>query len=87
MWLYPGSSCPDRPSFEGLGAVEINSRIHKVLDHGDNLNPGAGHAPLYEGVASTSVRFSRPVSIAYAILSLHRSHGHAQGHGGAHNKP
>jgi hypothetical protein len=35
--------------------VEINTWICKVLDHGDDLNPEAGPAPLIEGVASTRV--------------------------------
>jgi hypothetical protein len=82
MWLYPGSSCPNRPSSEELSAMEINTRIHKVLDLGANLNPGAGPAPLQEGVASTSVSMFRPISVSYMILSFHHAHNLKQGLGG-----
>jgi hypothetical protein len=53
MWLYPGPCCLDHSLSEELGDAEINIRIHKVLDHGADLNPGAGPAPLREGVTST----------------------------------
>jgi hypothetical protein len=53
MWMYPGPSCP--PFFEELGDTEINNGIHKVLAHGDDLNPGASPAPLREGVDNTRV--------------------------------
>jgi hypothetical protein len=39
MWLYPGSSCLDRFFIEELSEVEINTWIHKFLDHEANLNP------------------------------------------------
>jgi hypothetical protein len=55
MWLYPGPSCLNRFFSEELSEAEINTQIHKVLDHGANLNPGAGLAPLREGVAITRV--------------------------------
>jgi hypothetical protein len=41
MWMYPGPSCPDRPSSKELSAVEVEARIHKVLHHGVNPTPGA----------------------------------------------
>jgi hypothetical protein len=44
MWLYLGPSCPRRSFFEEWSDAEISTRIHKVLDHGANLNPGAGPA-------------------------------------------
>jgi hypothetical protein len=46
-----------------------------VLDHRVNLNPGAGPAPLREGVVSTGVSLFGFVSVAYAILSFHCAHG------------
>jgi hypothetical protein len=55
MWMYPKPSCPDRPFSEELGDVEINTQIHKVLAHGADLNPGAGPAPLREGVDNPRV--------------------------------
>jgi hypothetical protein len=42
---------------------------------------------LQERVASTRVSFSRPVSMAYTILSLHHAHSLAQGLEGAHSEP
>jgi hypothetical protein len=33
--------------------AEINTRVHKVLDLGGDLNSGAGPTPLGEGVVST----------------------------------
>jgi hypothetical protein len=86
MWLYQGPSCPDRYS-EELSAAEINSWIHKVLDHGANPNPGVGPIPLREGVASTRVSLFGPVSTGNKILSFHRAHGLAQVLGGARNEP
>jgi hypothetical protein len=59
--------------------LEVNSRIHKVLDLGDDMNPGASPAPLQGGVASTRVSMLGPVSMAYVILSFHQAHGLAQG--------
>jgi hypothetical protein len=61
--------------------VEINTRIHKALDHGANPDLGAGPAPLQEGVASTRVNLFGPISAAYAILYFHLAHGLAQGLG------
>jgi hypothetical protein len=55
MWLYPGPSCLDLPFSKELGNVEVNTRIHKVLAHGADLNHGASPAPLREGVDSTRV--------------------------------
>jgi hypothetical protein len=55
MWLYPGPSDPDRSFFEDLSIGEIKKQILKVLDHGTNLNLGAGPNPLIEGVISTRV--------------------------------
>jgi hypothetical protein len=73
--LDQGPSCLDCPSSEELSAVEINTWIHKVLDLGANLNPGAGPAFLQEGVASVRINMFGSVSVAYAILSFHCSHG------------
>jgi hypothetical protein len=73
MWLYLEPSCPDYPFSKELGDVEINTWIRKVLDHGVDLNPGAGPAPLREGVASTSVSLFRSIfgSLRDFILSSH----------------
>jgi hypothetical protein len=40
MWMYLWPSCPDRPFFEELDDAEINTRIHRDLAHGVDLNPG-----------------------------------------------
>jgi hypothetical protein len=63
--------------------VEINTQIHKVLDHGANSDPGVGPVPLREVVASTRVSLFESVSAASAILSFHHTPGLAQGLGGA----
>jgi hypothetical protein len=72
MWMYPESSCHDRPSSKEMSMAEVNSRIHKVLDLGTDSNPEAGPAPLLEGVASARVSMFGPISAAYEILSFHR---------------
>jgi hypothetical protein len=69
----------DYPSSEELNEAEVNSRIHKVLDLGADLNPGACPALLQEGVASARVSMLGSVSVAYAILSFHHAHGLTQG--------
>jgi hypothetical protein len=55
MWLYLVPICLDRSFSEELSMMEINTWIHKVLDHGANQNPRADHAPLRERVTSTRV--------------------------------
>jgi hypothetical protein len=40
--MYPGSSCPDHFSSEELSVVEVDARIHKVLDLRVNPNPEVG---------------------------------------------
>jgi hypothetical protein len=67
--------------------VEVNSRIHKVLDLGADLNPGAGPAPLQEGVASARVSMFGPISAAYTILSFHHTRDLAQGLEDGHSEP
>jgi hypothetical protein len=62
MWLYPGSSCPDCSFSQESGDAEMNTRIHKVQDHGVDLNHRVGPAPLREGVASTRVSPFRSIS-------------------------
>jgi hypothetical protein len=42
MWAYPESSCPNHPSLEEFSAVEVEARIHKVLDSTTTLSPGTG---------------------------------------------
>jgi hypothetical protein len=66
MLLYLRPSSPYRPSSEELSDAEINTRIHKVLAHGVDLNPGTGPAPLREGVDSTKVS-----SLGFIFGSLH----------------
>jgi hypothetical protein len=66
--------------------MEINTKIHQVLDPGANPNPGAGPVPLQEGVSSTRVSMFGPISVSYAILSYHCTHILAQGLGGACNE-
>jgi hypothetical protein len=81
MWLYPGPSCLNRSFPKELSTAWI----HKVLDHGANLNPGAGPTPLREGVASTRVSLFGSILAAYAFLSFHRAHGLVQGLRGTHS--
>jgi hypothetical protein len=69
MWLYPGPSDPDRSFYVELSNAEISTRILKVSDHGTNLKPGSGHAPLREGVASPRVSLFGFVLAACAISS------------------
>jgi hypothetical protein len=68
MWMYPVPSCPDHTSTEELCTVEVDSRIHKVLDLGLNLNPGAGPVPLWRGVTSARVSMIGPVLVAFVTL-------------------
>jgi hypothetical protein len=75
MWLYPWVSCPDRPSSKELSEVEFDSRIHKVLDLGVNPHPGVGPAPLQGAVASARVSMLGPISVVFAIISFHCTHG------------
>jgi hypothetical protein len=49
--MAKGVELSDRSFSEELSVADINTRIHKVLDHGANLNPGGSPAPLREGVA------------------------------------
>jgi hypothetical protein len=65
--------------------VEINTRMHKVLDHGANPNPEANPDPLREGVASTRFSLFGSVSAAYAILSFHHARGFVHDLGGTHS--
>jgi hypothetical protein len=69
--------------------VEVDSQIHKVLNLGVDLNPGAGPGPtpLQEGVASARLSMLGPISMAYAILSFYHARGLVQGLGGGHGKP
>jgi hypothetical protein len=71
MWLYSGLSDPDRSSSEELSDKENNTQILKVLDHGANLNHGAGPTPLREWLASTRVSLFVSFLATYAISSSH----------------
>jgi hypothetical protein len=55
MRMYSGPSCPDRSFSKELDETEINTRIHRVLALGDDLNLRASTAPLMEGVNNTWV--------------------------------
>jgi hypothetical protein len=74
MGMYPGPSCPDRPSSEELSVAEVDIRIHNVLDLGVNQNPEVDHVPLQGGVTNTRVNMLGPVSVAFVILSFHCAH-------------
>jgi hypothetical protein len=69
----PRSSDPDHSFPEELCDVEINTQILMVLDHGVNLNPGAGPAPLREGVASTRVSLLGSIFVACTISFSHHT--------------
>jgi hypothetical protein len=71
MGMYHVPSCPDCPSSEELSVVEVDARIHKVLDLGVNLNPGVGPVPLQRGVTSARVSMPGSISVAFVILSFH----------------
>jgi hypothetical protein len=86
-WLYPGPSCLDHSFFEELSEAEINIQIHKVLDHGANLTPGAGLASLRDGVAGTKVSPFGSVVATCTILSSHHARGHAQSLRGGRSAP
>jgi hypothetical protein len=51
--------------------VEVEARIHKVLDLGVFPIPGAGPIPLWSGITSVMVSTLGPVSMAFVILSFH----------------
>jgi hypothetical protein len=77
MWMYLGPSCPDCPFTDELGDAKINTRIHKVLAHGADLNPGAGpiegRGRLHQG-ESTQTRFQLfvPISVSQCPKTLGR---------------
>jgi hypothetical protein len=50
MWMYPVSSCPNRPLSIELGDMEINTQVRGVLVHGADLDRGFTLIPLREGV-------------------------------------
>jgi hypothetical protein len=52
MWMYQGTSCPNRPFFTELSDTKINTWIRGVLAHGADLNLGSRPIPLREGVDS-----------------------------------
>jgi hypothetical protein len=70
MYLYLEPSWLDHPFVEELSAVEVDSRIHKVLDLGVNPNPRASPVPLHDGVARARVSTLGPILVAYVILSF-----------------
>jgi hypothetical protein len=87
MWKHPRMSYPNCPYSEKLSVAEINAQIHKVLDLGVNLNPGAGPVPVRRGITSVRVSTLGPILAALAILSFHCAHNSAQGLGGDHGEP
>jgi hypothetical protein len=87
MWAYPGRICPNRPFYEELSVVEVDARIHRVLDLGVNPTPRAGPIPLRRGIASARVSTLGPVSVTFAILSFNCACDLAQGPRGSHGEP
>jgi hypothetical protein len=85
MGMYPGLNCPDRPSPKELSMVEVDARIHKVLDLGLSPNPRVGPVPLRRGIASVTVSTLGPVLVAFMILSSHGSHDFPLGPRGDHD--
>jgi hypothetical protein len=51
VWLYPRPSCLNCPSSEELSAVEVDSRIHKVVDLGVDPNLRTGPPLCKKGLA------------------------------------
>jgi hypothetical protein len=78
MWMYPGPSYPDRSSSKELSVVEVEAHIHKVLDLKVNSNSCVGSVPLRRGIASVRVSTLGIVLAAFAMLSFHYAHDHAQ---------
>jgi hypothetical protein len=86
MGMYHVPSCPGCPSSEELSVVEVDARIHKVLDLGVNLNPGVGPVPLQRGVTSTRVSMPGSISVAFVILSFQCTRDLARGLRGSHGE-
>jgi hypothetical protein len=61
MSTYPRPSCPNHLFSDELGDMEINTRIHKVLAHGADLNPRVGPASLRKGVNNSWVSPLGPI--------------------------
>jgi hypothetical protein len=77
-----GTKLPDHPSSKELSAVEEEARIHKVLDLGVNLTPGASPIPLWRGIAIVIVSTLGPILVTITILPFHCTHYLVQGLGG-----
>jgi hypothetical protein len=52
MWMYAGTSCPDRSFSIELDEVEIKARILRFLALRAHRNSGPSSIPLREGVIS-----------------------------------
>jgi hypothetical protein len=88
MWLYPGPRCPDRPFSDELGEVEVNTRIRNVLDHGADLNPGAGPTPSPPAPPGCPrLVYLHPFWAVCAISSSHHARDLVQGPRYAYNAP
>jgi hypothetical protein len=70
MGMYLGPCCPDRASSEELSTMEVDARIHKVLDLGVSPDLRVRPVPLQRGIASARVSTLGPVSAAFVILSF-----------------
>jgi hypothetical protein len=81
MWMYPGPSCPDRPSSEELSTMEVDAQIHKVLDLRVSPNHLANPIPLWRGVTGAWVSTLGLILVVFAILSFHCARDLAQGLG------
>jgi hypothetical protein len=79
MWVYPGSSCPDRPSLKELSVVQVEARIRKVLDSAATPSPGTGPDPIRRGVASVRLSTLESIATDFMILSFHYAHDLVQG--------
>jgi hypothetical protein len=79
IWVYPGSSCLNRPSPEELSAAEVEAWIHKVLDSAIITSHRASPDPLRRGIASVRVSTLGSISMAFTILSFHCARDFAQG--------
>jgi hypothetical protein len=70
MGMYLGPCCPDCASSEELSTMEVDARIHKVLDLGVSPDLRVRPVPLQRGIASARVSTLGPVSAAFVILSF-----------------
>jgi hypothetical protein len=85
--LYLGPSGPDRPFFEELGDVEINTQIYKILDHEADMNLKLALSPWEKGTPTPGLVYLGSLYVVCMILSSHRACDFMQGLGYAHSAP